>query len=245
MSSMLDVDVDPPTYDETVSESRQLSCGEMPTLFLDRTTIFANTDPPRALYELSGNVCEAKSPLYALQKVAYRVANTAGGDAIRTRLDQIYDFELDPATGFEKGRLKDVVAIRGRMKSKRTYKLTYLLPSFASWKVEGHFKAGESVIHTMKHANEIHWKNLDGDVVAVETVAKRDEQNVLLGFPQLRIKKAMEDKELDLLVASWMARLWRQSFVKTKEPMSWADYKYASRLALQHNNMTSMGFIKY
>ncbi|KAL0944730.1 uncharacterized protein CTRU02_202617 [Colletotrichum truncatum] len=237
MSSMLDVgDVKPPTYDDTVNESRvQLSCGETPTLFLDRTTIFANTDPPRALYELSNNVCEAKSIIYALQKVAYRVTSSAGGDKIRTRLDHIYDISLDPLTGFDMAKLHDVVVIEGKMSSKRTYKQNHLVPGVSSWKVKDHFKAGESAVQQLKHANEIHWKNMQGDIIAVETVAKRDEKKNLTGLPQLEIKVAMEDKEMDLLVASWMARLWRQSASETKEPMTWSDVKQIGKIALNSN----------
>ncbi|KAF6804770.1 hypothetical protein CPLU01_16041 [Colletotrichum plurivorum] len=227
MSSMLDVgDLQPPTYDDTVNDSRrQLSCGETPTFYLDQTTIFANMDPPRALYELSNNVCEAKSLVYGLQKVAYRVVASAdGGDKIRTRLDHIYDFSLDPLSSLEKGRpTNNMVTIDGKLGSKRTFKKTLIMPSVASWKVEGHFRAGASGLHKLKHADEIHWKNPKGDIVAIETVAKRDGEKKLVGFPQLEIKTAMDDKEMDLLVASWMARVWRQSAEETKEPMTWKE----------------------
>ncbi|KAI8183071.1 hypothetical protein K4K51_000476 [Colletotrichum sp. SAR 10_75] len=213
MSSMLDVgDVQPPAYDDTVNESRaQLSCGETPTFYLDRTTIFANTDPPRALYELSNDV--------------------SGGDKIRTRLDHIYDFSLDPLAGLESSKLADAVVIEGKMNSKRTHKEIHLVPGVSSWKVKDHFKAGESVMHKLKHADEIQWKNTKGEVIAVETVAKRDAEKKLSCFPQLEIKLAMDDKEMDLLVTSWMARVWRQSASELKEPMNWQDFKTMSKNA--------------
>lgn len=227
MSSMLDIgDLQPPSYDDTVNGSRrQINCGETPTFYLDQTTIFANMDPPRALYELSNNVCEAKSHIYGLQKIVYRVVDAAGGgDRVRTRLDHIYDFSLDPLASIEKSRpTNNMISIDGKGSSKRTFKRTLMMPSVASWKVEGHFRAGTGVVRQLKHADEIHWKNTKGEIVAVETVAKRDDQKKLVGFPQLEIKVAMDDKEMDLLVASWMARVWRQSAEETKEPMTWQD----------------------
>ncbi|WYZ44968.1 hypothetical protein EsH8_VIII_000284 [Colletotrichum jinshuiense] len=238
MSSMLDIDVKPPTYDDTVNLSRvQLSCGEMPSLFLDRTTVFANTDPPRALYELSNPVCDAKSLVYGVQKVAYRVSSTAGSDKVRTRLDHIYDITQDPLKALEslKLQLNDVVVIQGKMSSKKTFKEVHLMPGAVGWKVKDHFKAGDSAAHQLKHQNEIHWKNTNGEVIAVETVAKRDKQKNLLGFPKLDIKAPMEDKELDLLVTSWLARVWRQSVDETKEPMTWAEFKGISKMALNNN----------
>ncbi|KAF9881476.1 hypothetical protein CkaCkLH20_00622 [Colletotrichum karsti] len=231
MSTMLDVsDVQPPTYDDTVNESRvQLSCGETPTLFLDRTIIFANTDPPRPLYEVSNNVCEARFLVYGVQKIAYRVTSSANGDKIRTRLDHIYDFSLDSLA------LGEVVSIEGKMSSKRTVKETSMEPGISSWRVKDHFKVGEGAVHQLKHADEVHWKNMKGEVIAVETVAKRDKQKSLIGFPKLEIKIAMEDKELDLLVTCWMARVWRQSAGEVKEPMTWQDFKTISKIALNNN----------
>ncbi|EFQ34023.1 uncharacterized protein GLRG_09167 [Colletotrichum graminicola M1.001] len=226
-SSMIDVqDVKPPTYNDTLTEARgQLNCGETPKLFLDKTTIFANTSPPRALYELSNIVTDARSLTYGVQKVVYRVSPALGSDKIRTRLDHIYDFKQDPLRSLEsyKMQLYDVVVIEGQMNAKRTYKEVHLMPSVAGWKVKDHFKVGNSVAHQLKHENEIHWKSMEGEIIAIETLPKRDKEKKLLNMPQLEIKTAMEDKELDLLVTSWMARLWRQSAGETKEPMTWKE----------------------
>ncbi|KAK1445803.1 hypothetical protein CMEL01_10046 [Colletotrichum melonis] len=238
--SMLDVDVEPPTYDNTVSDSRaQLSCGETPTLFLDKTTIFAHTSPPRALYELSNVVTDAKSLVYGVQKVVYRVSSEAGSDKVRTRLDHIYDFTQDPLKGLESFsmQLNDVTVIQGQMSSKRTYKEVYLMPGVSGWKVKDHFKAGDSAVHQMKHQDEIHWKNMKGEVVAIESVAKRDKEKKLLSMPQLDVILPMDHKELDLLVTSWMARLWRQSADETKDPMTWKDFKEISKIALSRNKL--------
>ncbi|KAK2041951.1 hypothetical protein LZ31DRAFT_543722 [Colletotrichum somersetense] len=236
-STLLEVqDVKPPTYDDTLVEARgQLNCGETPTLFLDRTTIFANISPPRALYELSNIVTEAKSPIYGVQKVVYRVS--PGSDRIRTRLDHIYDFTQDPLKALEsyKIQLNDVVIIEGQTSSKRTYKEVHLMPGVAGWKVKDHFKVGDSTAHQLKHENEIHWKNMEGEVIAIETLPRRDKEKKLVNMPQLEIKTPMEDKELDLLVTSWMARLWRQSADETKEPMTWKEFKQISKYAIGHN----------
>ncbi|KAJ0166703.1 hypothetical protein CTA2_6212 [Colletotrichum tanaceti] len=243
-SSMLGVqDVKPPTYDETLADARaQLNCGETPKLFLDKTTIFANTSPPRALYELSNAVTEAKSPVYGVQKVVYRVINqtTGGGDgdSVRTRLDHVYDFTQDPLKGLESFKMQpgDVVVIRGQKSSKRTCKEVHLMPGVGGWKVKDHFRVGDSPAHQLRHENEIRWKNTDGGVVAVETAPKRDKgKKNLLSMPQLDVKVPMEDKELDLLVTCWMARLWRQSADETKPPMTWQDFKQISKIALGNN----------
>ncbi|OHF02899.1 hypothetical protein CORC01_01657 [Colletotrichum orchidophilum] len=236
--SMPDVDVEPPTYDNAISESRaQLSCGETPTLFLDKTTVFANTSPPRALYELSNIVTNAKSTVYGIQKVVYRVSSSPGSDKVRTRLDHIYDFTQDPLKGLEsfKMQLSDVTVIQGQTSSKRTFKEVHLMPGVTGWTVKDHFKAGDSAAHRIKHKDKIHWKNMREEVVAIETVAKRDKEKKLLGMPQLNITMPMEAKELDLLVTSWMARLWRQSADETKDPMTWNDFKEISKLALSNN----------
>ncbi|KAK2011585.1 hypothetical protein LZ32DRAFT_648461 [Colletotrichum eremochloae] len=238
LSMLDDDDVKPPTYDDTLTEARgQLNCGETPTLFLDKTTIFANTSPPRALYELSNIVTEARSLIYGVQKVVYRVSPAVGSDKIRTRLDHIYDFTQDPLKALEsyKMQLNNVVVIRGQMSSKKTYKEVHLMPGVTGWKIKDHFKVGDSPAHQLKHENEVHWKNMEGEVVAIETLPKRDKEKKLLNMPQLEIKIPMEDKELDLLVTSWMARLWRQSADETKEPMTWKDFKEISKIALSNN----------
>ncbi|KAK1992784.1 hypothetical protein LX36DRAFT_644238 [Colletotrichum falcatum] len=237
-STLNDDDVKPPTYDDTLAEARgQLNCGETPTLFLDRTTIFTNTSPPRALYELSNDVTEAKRRVYGVQKVVYRVSPAHGGDRIRTRLDHIYDIAQDPFKAFESLQMQpnDVVIIRGQASSKRTYKEMHLMPGVTGWKVKDHFKVGDSTAHQLKHENEIHWKNMEGEVVAIETLPRRDKKKNLLNMPQLKIEIPMEGKELDLLVTSWMARLWRQSADETKEPMTWKEFKQISKIALNQN----------
>ncbi|KZL84538.1 hypothetical protein CI238_05223 [Colletotrichum incanum] len=240
-SSMLDAeDVKPPTYDATLTEARgQIYCSETPKLFLDKTTIFSNTSPPRALYELSNVVTDAKSVVYGVQKVVYRVSPAVGSDRIRTRLDHIYDFTQDPLKGLEsfKMQMNDVIVIQGQKSSKKTYKEVHLMPGVVGWKVKDHFKVGDSPAHQLKHENELHWKNMKGEVVAIETLPKRDKEKNLLNMPQLDIKIPMEDKELDLLVASWMARLWRQSADETKEPMTWQDFKQISKIALSNNRL--------
>ncbi|TQN64767.1 hypothetical protein CSHISOI_10735 [Colletotrichum shisoi] len=238
-SSMLGVeDVKPPTYDDTVTDARaQLNCGETPKLFLDKTTIFANTSPPRALYELSNVVTEAKSPIYGVQKVVYRVSQATGSDSVTTKLDHIYDFTQDSLKGLEsfKMQMNDVIVIQGQKSSKRTYKGVHLMPGVGGWKVKDHFKVGDSPAHQLKHENEVHWKNMSGEVVAVETLPKRDKGKNLLNMPQLDVRIPMEDNELDLLVTCWMARLWRQSADETKQPMTWQDFKQISKIALGNN----------
>lgn len=64
-----------------------------------------------------------------------------------------------------------------------------------------------------KKDTSLEWKNEAGEVVAVEV--RGDDMNP----PRLEIRREIKERELDLLVACWCARVFRES-VDTQKPQT-------------------------
>ena len=217
---------EPPAYDPNQQASGQLPGSQDFTLILDGRVIYPSEPPSRILYQLSSAPCFATAKVYAVEKVRYRLSENDGEGHVKSRLDHIYDFQTKYFHS-----LRDVrppVVIDGKTSRKRAYKSIMLSPSAgAGWSTcsaEGHFKATVSISSRLKGGNgQILWKNTDGLVVAVETRPKRKEDGNLETLPRLEVKVALEEKDLDLLVTCWAARLWKEASKELKQPLTWKD----------------------
>ncbi|OAA33483.1 hypothetical protein AAL_00948 [Moelleriella libera RCEF 2490] len=218
----------PPTYENATSDEayEQLAGSEGYTLVLDGCHIYPDVPPSRILYELSSPPCGAYRSEYSVQKRRYRLSEAEGEGEIRSRLDHIYDFK-DAFYHLAHSR-HPTVQIDGLTSTKRTYKQVLLWGRRSGWSTcdaGEHFRAKVPMKQRFKKDGEILWKDAKGALVAVESRAKRNQDGEVEVCPRLLVKQVLDEKTLDLLVACWAARVWREAREEQKKAMTWEDCK--------------------
>lgn len=229
---------DPPPYQTTSSppqqrQHRRLSTEQHATLILDGCTISSQKDPTRVLYETNSPPCEARTTLFGLQKHVY---SELGDGRTRSRLVHLYDFTYELlGAGINRN-----VEIKGKAGTARSFADVKMvqggpLGGTASVRVAGHFRAGLSSLTSPR--GDISWKaeegsSSDGDggggrLLAVETRGERngDDEGGFAVPPRLVVKVEMAERDLDLLVTCWCARLWKEAEKELAEPFSWGKCK--------------------
>ncbi|KAK2598891.1 hypothetical protein QQS21_005633 [Conoideocrella luteorostrata] len=205
---------DPPTYEQVTScqpDDHVASNGEQ-TLTLDGCKIYLSETPLQLLYELNSPPCEAITNTHSLRKVRYRLTDGDGEGQMKQRLDNIY--HMKEKASFSLRELRQHIIITGKASQKRCYKEVILTSGLTGWKTcaaKDHFAADIPMMGRLKGSNFIQWKNSDGITVALEIRAKIQKHGAPDGLPQLIIKEALQTKDLDLLVACWTARIWKES----------------------------------
>jgi hypothetical protein len=66
------------------------------------------------------------------------------------------------------------------------------------------------------------WKDDAGRTIAVEEEAMLMESGVLMSTPSLRLLQVLSDRDLDLIVTCWAARLWKEAKREWKRYIPWA-----------------------
>jgi hypothetical protein len=158
-----------------------------------------------------------------VQKVRYRVSDEG---EVKSRLDHIYDFQNEYFYSIKD--IRPPVKLQGKTSSKRSYKQVKLSSGVGGWSTcsaEGHFKAEKPISGRLKGDARIQWKNRAGVVVALEDRLKRNDNGEVDVLPRLEVKELMEEKDLDLLVSCWAARLWKEAEGDLKKPITWEDCK--------------------
>lgn len=224
---------DPPTYhDVSAADPRSnLASSDPPTLLLDGYTIHAESQPDRPLYELGLAPMTGRNGICGIEKVWYSVgADGEGRPKPRKRF--IYELQIWPSVDHVFGHVEIVG------KSSRSFSKMQLVggAGWTSCKAEGHFKAQTSLSSRLFSRSggssgggsgeskmvQVEWKDMEGKVVAWEEFPTKKDGSEPSELARLHVQAAMEDKELDALVACWMARIWKVRRSQTKEPLSWA-----------------------
>jgi hypothetical protein len=226
----------PPAYEDVTASQPDdhLAGTERYTLVLDDCTVFPSHSPSRKLYEISHPPCSACSSVYGVQKVRYRLSDHDGEGRLTWRLDHIYDFQNKDFFP-----IKDVrapVKLQGKTSRKRTYREVLLSRGVAGWStcsVEGHFKAGIPLSKRLRIDADIIWKTADDVIVAIESRVRRNEDGRVAVKPTLEVREVLEEKDLDLLVSCWAARLWKEAEGDLKEPLTWQDCWYFELLCFR------------
>lgn len=221
-------DSNPPAY-ETVTNhlpNDHLAGKEQYTLILDNCTIYPSEPPSRILYEITNPPCNAPTTVYGVQKVRYRLSDHDGEGSVKFRLDHIYDFQNKYFHSLRD--LRTPVVLQGKTSKKRSYKEIKLSGGMSGWSTctaDGHFKAEIAMGDRFKKDAQIQWKNKRGVVVAVESRLMRKEDGTVEVLPRLDVREVLEEKDLDLLVSCWAARLWKEAEGDLKQPLTWEDCK--------------------
>ncbi|KAK2590328.1 hypothetical protein QQS21_011990 [Conoideocrella luteorostrata] len=229
-------DPGPPSYMEAISHSvnARLSGTEQYTLVLDGCNIYPATPPSQFLYEISSPPCDALNKVYNVQKWRYRLSDHEGDGTIKSRLDHIYDFkdmkDINDMYHHSVNTLRPAVMLEGQTCNKRGFREIVLLGGHTGWSTcaatEGWFKAEISMRDRFKKDGQISWRSRDGILVAVETRATRRPDGSVDRMPRLEIRGVMLEKDLDLLVSCWVARVWKEAQDELKEPMRWQGSKF-------------------
>ncbi|GAB0133010.1 hypothetical protein EsDP_00001429 [Epichloe bromicola] len=232
-------DCGPPSYEDAISHSinTPLSGTERYTLVLDGCNIYPAAPPSQFLYEISSPPRDALDSTYRVQKWRFRLSDHEGEGTIKSRLDHMYDFS--DVHLHSVNSLRPAVKVDGRAGNKRSHREVVLLGGHTGWSTcaaaEGWFKADMSMRDRFKKDGQISWRSRDGVLVAVETRARRGEDEDGSGsgsgsgsaavLPRLEVRGVLKEKDLDLLVTCWAARVWKEAQVELKERVTWKDCK--------------------
>ncbi|KAK4076644.1 uncharacterized protein Triagg1_4247 [Trichoderma aggressivum f. europaeum] len=225
----------PPSYQEASNHGPrvQLPIGELLSLALDGRSVYAATNPELVYYELSAAPLQATSLIYVVKKVKYRLAG--GGDLsvgrLRTRHDDIYLFR-DAYVNFYAPRR---IVIDGKASDARCYRDVKLSPGLMGWSTcsaSGHFTAKTALRDRWRQHYQVIWKDASGRIVAMEDKAASSPSAPVNGsaadnneyaaapapVPCLKLLRMLDEKDLDLLVTCWTARLWKQAQTSLGSP---------------------------
>ncbi|QPH05269.1 hypothetical protein C2857_002964 [Epichloe festucae Fl1] len=229
-------DCGPPSYEDAISHSisTPLSGTERYTLVLDGCNIYPAAPPSQFLYEISSPPRDALDSIHGVQKWRFRLSDHQGEGTIKSRLDHIYDFQ-DVLHLHSVNSLRPAVKVDGKAGNKRSHREVVLLGGHTGWSTcaaaEGWFKADMSMRDRFKKDGQISWRSRDGVLVAVETRARRrgeeheHDRTAAAVLPRLEVVRGvlLKEKDLDLLVTCWVARVWKEAQVELKERMAWKD----------------------
>ena len=220
----------PPTYDNVASRPSRanLSPRNQPLIFyLVGDQICPSHDVDKPLYQLNRPPSSGLRDVYHVSKVVYRLSDTGGEGRIRQKERRIYDFWSN---------FKMSVDVAGKTDSTATYKgvcVTSYSTLWSSCSVKEHFSCGRSMKARIKKDPALEWKSVSGEVLAFEH--RGDEA----APPRLEMRAELPQKELDLLITCWCARVFRESVDvgKPKEEMSWEKCEYYREHMKLHNTL--------
>ena len=196
---------EPPTYTTATNtpQTRNTPSISNLTLILRGPQIAPSHDLSKPLYVLNRPPQTGLRDVYELSKLTYRLTETTGEGRVRQKEKRIYDFWSNYKTG---------VDVAGKTGNKSVCVTTYS-PLWSSCTVKGHFSCGRSMKARFKKDTSLEWKDEKGEVVAVEV--RGDE----VSPPRLEVRREVRERDLDLLVACWCARVFRQS-VGSQKPQA-------------------------
>ncbi|TQV95347.1 hypothetical protein IF1G_06334 [Cordyceps javanica] len=224
---------EPPTYDQATAchpNQQQAAIGPQ-TLILEGFKIYTAEDHTVTLYELSSSPREAIANSYNIYKTRYRLAAADGEGDITSRQDHIYQFQEKSTFSLRRARPK--VVITGHCSKQRTYKEVILSGRSSGWtscRSEGHFSAATPTIRLFQNSKHITWKNASGEIVGYEPFIKKGSEEP----SRLIVEAILDAKDLDLLVACWMARLWKESKAWAYKQLPSADCKLKNFTSISH-----------
>ena len=218
---------DPPSYEAVTGHEprHSLPTGELTTLILDGCLIYPAIPPSRALYELTNPPSDAKTKVYGVEKLTYKLSATDGEGSIRRHRDHLYDFKTNYF-----GMTSNHMVVEGKASRRRAFQKVFISPCLGrtTWKVRGHFKIEQKLLGHLTHDKEVLWKDETGNLLAVEMKSSRKEDDTLDDLPRLNFKTQMDEKTMDLLVACWAAQVWKEAQKDLAEPMTWERCKSPS-----------------
>ncbi|PTB65024.1 hypothetical protein BBK36DRAFT_1121387 [Trichoderma citrinoviride] len=223
----------PPSYHDVSNHGPrvQLPIGELLSLALDGRCVYSATNPSLVYYELSAAPLQATSLIYVVKKVKYRLVPGDESARLRTRHDDIYLFRDAYVKLYAPAPRR--VVIDGRASDARCYREVKMAPGLMGWSAcsaPGHFTARTGLKDRWRHQHQVIWKDNSGRIVAMEDSAATpppvsadagpsgpgasdtdSAAGTATSVPCLKLLRMLDEKDLDLLVTCWTARLWKQA----------------------------------
>ncbi|KAK1241960.1 hypothetical protein MKX07_007783 [Trichoderma sp. CBMAI-0711] len=224
----------PPSYHDVSNHGPrvQLPIGELLSLALDGRCVYSATNPSLVYYELSAAPLQATSLIYVVKKVKYRLVPGSSDSSarLRTRQDDIYLFRDAYVKLYAPAPRR--VVIDGRASDARCYREVKMAPGLMGWSAcsaPGHFSARTGLADLWRHQHQVIWKDDSGRIVAMEdaaaappavsasasdtdsAAAATTTTTTTASVPCLKLLRMLDEKDLDLLVTCWTARLWKQA----------------------------------
>ncbi|KAG5996321.1 hypothetical protein E4U54_002601 [Claviceps lovelessii] len=220
------MDLPPPSYQDAISHGNNphLPITHHDTLVLDGHTIYSASPPSPFLYQItpspsSSSASASGSPpsTYALQKWCFRLPDQDQPDptTLKSRLHHIYDIHRQTVSlpNSLSLTLRPAIKLDGRAGNRHSYREVLLQAGHTGWTTcaatEGWFRADLPLRDRFRRDGRIAWRSRDGLFVAEETRARRGDDKRAL--PRLAIRAPLREKDLDLLVACWVARVMKQA----------------------------------
>jgi hypothetical protein len=204
---------EPPSYEVSVGLAGATTSpnAELPHFVLHGTLIFPSPPPSRAVYELNSPPCDAKSGTYELRKIAYRVS-ARGEGGVRSRVDPIYAIRPFRVPLWLSSGRKHVL-INGLEKGRT--KEAHMAPAWdapVGWGVkELRLRSEQRFVDRFRRKGAVVWVNRAGVLIAEETRSTRNWEGKVERLPGLKVHIQLEEGLLDILVACWVARLWKEA----------------------------------
>ncbi|KAM6508054.1 hypothetical protein FSOLCH5_013253 [Fusarium solani] len=206
----------PPQYENVASSSSQPLAAQTdtPTFLIDDCVVLEQSRN-RVHYELGNPLGNPTTEPCSITKHCYPSNSEPCEKPPRVHL---YDFQ---DTWSQMGGVH--LAINGRAGEDLAYPGLFLVQGVgsAAYQVAGHFKASQGVLDRIKNKNQITWVDTKDRVVGVEFKQSLNKDSGQTSPPRIEVKVPLDEKELDLLVTCWCAKVWHETGKPPKEPMSW------------------------
>ena len=79
------------------------------------------------------------------------------------------------------------------------------------WTVKGLLRSEQRFLDRFRRKGAVCWVDRDGRLIAEETRVQRNWDGKVEGLPGLQVKVHLDEGWLDILVACWVARLWKEA----------------------------------
>ncbi|KAF4462620.1 hypothetical protein FALBO_10561 [Fusarium albosuccineum] len=190
---------------------------ELPTFLLEDSQV-RSAQSHQILYEIDPPFGHPTTQACSVTKLAYPTHNQ---DSIKPSRTHLYDFQN---TWTSMGGVH--LAINGRTSKDQAYQGLVLVQPFgtSAYQVVEHFKASQGLLDRLKGKSQIIWEDAKGKQIAIEPNSGPSSP------PTLEVTAALDEKELDLLITCWCAKVWQEAGKPPREPIAWEKGEYRSRV---------------
>lgn len=202
------------------------------TLALDDLRVYLVSEPAHPVYRLDSPLT-AQVQMHCLQKVLAGPSPTDSDEHSDEHNCDVYSI-VQP---FRNGKPGRSIVVEGQDEAESLFgdvsERAVLEPSLVGWRscvVNGHYKVEPGSGGEIQWGTHLMWTGLaDNKLVAVEMlpdgkkkrtkrkVEQQEENGSLSGLPRLCVLGDLDGKAMDLLVACWLGRLWKETLQDVAE----------------------------
>jgi hypothetical protein len=220
---------DPPSYETSRQNpaSVSLSTTEPLSLVVNGTHIYLSSPPSQALYELTRPL-DGSGKITGIQQIGHKISAGSCNDPIVISHERLL-YEFRPWHERE-----STMEVKGKRKS--CCETVWIQRSLGlrghTWSVqvkdlkEKSFTVRQNFQSLFQDQKSLEWKDESGRLVAIEVKSRVETGREGTSLPRLDIRAVLDEKQLNLLVTAWCARIWQEAMYATKESMRCTDGEY-------------------